>query len=177
MPTKHLSAPTASGSCGRGCLTIITRLLTWAGRARGVRVPEDLRDWLRRHQSVQLLMPELATVVQPIEGMVRTAQRVCWSSLSYSRRIPRITPNYPARGCSPVELHLGVICTLSRIWIRSCLDTSAPDELHKRPFSRSSGPPCECSRWGGFLHIHLSVCARPKFRRCAALSRWGPVPG
>ena len=51
--------------------------LGWA-RARGIRVPEDFQViGYDGTQSVQLLMPELATVVQPIEGIAkRTAQRL-----------------------------------------------------------------------------------------------------
>ncbi len=60
-----MSAPTA-GAGGRGLrLQRWYAALTWAGRV--LERSSVAGDWLQRHSSVQLLMPELATVVKPIE--------------------------------------------------------------------------------------------------------------
>ena len=82
--------------------------LGWATRTRyscSGGFPGDCYDGT---QSVQLLMPELATVVQLIEGMAeRTAQRLLELIELQQEDPQKTTPHYPARGCTP---------RLSSIW-------------------------------------------------------------
>ena len=75
-------------------------------------------------QSVQLLMPELATVVQPIEGIAkRTAQRLLeLVELQQGESAEEAAPPMSQpEDVLPVELHLGLRCVPSQIWIRFSL--------------------------------------------------------
>ena len=106
--------------------------LGWA-RARAIRVPEDFQViGYDGTQSVQLLMPELATVVQPIEGMAeRTAQRLLelielQQEDSSEKTTPPITQ---PEDVLPVELHLGATVRSIPNLDQIQPDTSAPDEL------------------------------------------------
>ena len=116
--------------------TITTPRWPWAGRAREASVfPVIGYDGT---QTVQLLMPELATVIQPIEGI---AQRAVQRLLELIERQDASSASAaPADSTSegsaylpgdvlPIELHLGA--TVRTIPDLSLVepDTSAPDEL------------------------------------------------
>lgn len=112
--------------------------LGWA-RARGVRVPEDFQViGYDGTQSVQLLMPELATVVQPIEQMAqRAVERLRGlmegkespSDSTMAQLSPAASHNAQRGDVLPIHLHLGA--TVRSIPDLSLMepDTSAPDEL------------------------------------------------
>ena len=106
--------------------------LGWA-RARGIRVPEDFQViGYDGTQSVQLLMPELATVVQPIEGIAkRTAQRLLELIELQQEDSPEdaTPPITQPEDVLPVELHLGATVRSIPDLDQIQPDTSAPDEL------------------------------------------------
>ncbi len=111
--------------------------LGWA-RARGIRVPEDFQViGYDGTQSVQLLMPELATVVQPIEGIAkRTAQRLLeliemQQGESTEEDAPPNSqpPISQPEDVLPVELHLGATVRSIPDLDQIQPDMSAPDEL------------------------------------------------
>ena len=106
--------------------------LGWA-RARAIRVPEDFQViGYDGTQSVQLLMPELATVVQPIEGMAeRTAQRLLeLIELRQGESAEETTPPMSQpEDVLPVELHLGATVRSIPDLDQIQPDMSAPDEL------------------------------------------------
>ena len=111
--------------------------LGWA-RARGIRVPEDFQViGYDGTQSVQLLMPELATVVQPIEGIAkRTAQRLLeLVELQQGESAEEAAPPNSQPPISqpedvlPVELHLGATVRSIPDLDQIQPDMSAPDEL------------------------------------------------
>ena len=106
--------------------------LGWA-RARGIRVPEDFQVvGYDGTQSVQVLMPELATVVQPIEGIAeRAAQRLLelielQQQDSPAEEAPPITQ---AADVLPIELHLGATVRSIPDLDQIQPDMSAPNEL------------------------------------------------
>ena len=83
-------------------------------------------------QSVQLLMPELATVVQPIEGIAkRTAQRLLeLVELQQEESAEEAAPPMSQpEDVLPVELHLGATVRSIPNLDQIQPDTSAPDEL------------------------------------------------
>ena len=83
-------------------------------------------------QSVQVLMPELATVVQPIEGIAeRAAQRLLelielQQQDSPAEEAPPITQ---AADVLPIELHLGATVRSIPDLDQIQPDMSAPNEL------------------------------------------------
>ena len=89
--------------------------LGWA-RTRGIRVPEDFRPSATTGaQTVQLLMPELATVIQPIEGI---AQRAVQRLLELIERQDASTASAaPADSTSEGSAYLpGMCCPSSYTW-------------------------------------------------------------
>ena len=83
-------------------------------------------------QSVQLLMPELATVVQPIEGIAkRTAQRLLeLVELQQGESAEEAAPPMSQpEDVLPVELHLGATVRSIPDLDQIQPDMSAPDEL------------------------------------------------
>ena len=106
--------------------------LGWA-RARGIRVPEDFQViGYDGTQSIQLLMPELATVVQPIEGIAkRTAQRLLELIELQQRECTEADtpPISQPEDILPVELYLGTTVRSIPNLDQIQPDMSAPDEL------------------------------------------------